>query len=363
MTLHALAGNAAAFSLAVLVASCAMAAADAPTYRLTSTVSLGSPDSWDYLTYDENSHHVFVSHFDRVTVVDVASGTVIGQITGFPGGTHGIALSTAQRRGYTDDSEAGIAASFDLSTFKVQKRLAAKDDADGIAFDPVSSHVFVIDGDSGFVTVIDPLTDSVLANISVGSKLEFAVAGNDGKLYVNDAGKSEIVRIDTQTNQVDARWPMVGCERPHGLAIDSQSHRLFSTCPNQVMKVVNTDSGAVVATLPIGKGTDAAAFDPKRKRAFSSNGQDGTLTVVQELDPNTFAVIDTVTTAVSGRTMAIDPQSGRIFIAAAQIDGSTPTPASAPVAAGPASAPAQPARRRLPIVPGSLKLLILDPVS
>jgi YVTN family beta-propeller protein len=361
MTFHSIARNTVACSLAAL-ASCAMAAADAPTYRLSSTVSLGSPDSWDYLTYDEKTHYVFVAHFDRVTVVDATSGTVIGQITGLPGGTHGIALSAAQRRGYTDDGEAGIAASFDLSTFKIQKRLPAKKDADGMAFDPVSSHVFVIDGDSGFVTVIDPKTDSVVANIHVGSKLEFAVAGNDGKLYVNDAGKSEIVRIDTETNQVDARWPMVGCERPHGLAIDSHSHRLFSTCPNQVMKIVNTDSGAVVATLPIGRGTDAAAFDPKRKRAFSSNGQDGTLTVVQELDPNSFAVIDTITTAVSGRTMAIDPQSGRIFIAAAQIDESTPTVSSAPVATVAAGAPTPAPRRRLPIVAGSLKLLILDPV-
>jgi len=348
-----------------LLASLAMAATDSPTYQISKTVSLGSPDSWDYITYDESSHHVFVSHFDRVTIVDDLSGTVIGQVTGFPGGTHGIAIAKAQHRGYTDDGAAGVAASFDLSTFKVQKQLKANDDADGMTFDPVSSHIFVIDGDSGFVTVIDPKTNTVIANINVGSKLEFAVAGGDGKLYINDAGKNQIVRIDTGSNRIDAHWPMAGCERPHGLAIDSDSHRLFSTCPNQVMEVLNTDTGAIVATLPIGKGTDAAAFDPKRKRAFSSNGQDGTLSVIQESDPNTYAVIATVPTAVTGRTMAIDPQSGRLFVVAAQLDQTAPAPASssAPVPAANGGVPATPPRRRLPIVPGSLKLLILDPVG
>ena len=52
-------------------------------------------------------------------------------------------------------------------------------------------------------------------------------------------------------------------------------------------------SGAVVATVPIGTGTDAAQFDPKRKRAFSSNG-DGTLTVVSEDSPSKFSVAETV---------------------------------------------------------------------
>jgi hypothetical protein len=134
---------------------------------------------------------------------------------------------------------------------------------------------------------------------------------------------------------------------------------LFSSCANGVMLVVNAQSGAVVTSLPIGRGTDAAAFDPKRKRAFSSNGRDGSLTVIQEKDANTFEVIDTVQTAVTGRTMGIDPQSGRIFIAAADLDPRAPTPTEQPPVAG---APARPPRPRIPIVAGSLKLLFLDPV-
>ncbi len=129
----------------------------------------------------------------------------------------------------------------------------------------------MVDGDSKVLTVIDPKTDSVVATVDGGGGLEYAVSGDNGKLYVNGAENKEIVRVNTATNQVDAHWPIPGCTSPHGLAIDTASHRLFVSCVNAVMTVVNADTGAVLATLPIGKGTDGAAFDPKRKLAFSSN--------------------------------------------------------------------------------------------
>jgi DNA-binding beta-propeller fold protein YncE len=116
------------------------------------------------------------------------------------------------------------------------------------------------------------------------------------------------------------------------------------------MTVVDTTNGAVVATLPIGQGTDAAAFDPVRKRAFSSNG-DGTITVVDAKDPKKMSVIETVTTRVTGRTMGIDPATGRLFVAAAEIDPKAPVPP------GPNGRPGRPKP-----IPGSLKLMFLDPV-
>ena len=135
--------------------------------------------------------------------------------------------------------------------------------------------------------------------------------------------------------------------------MDTATHRLFSSCENQKLFVVNSDSGAVVASLPIGRGTDAAAFDPKRKLIFSSNGSDGTLSVLRELDADHFESAGTVNTRVSGRTMGLDPDSGRLFIAAAQTDQAKMAAYQAAREAG--------QRVRLPLVPGSLKLLFLDP--
>jgi DNA-binding beta-propeller fold protein YncE len=323
------------------------AAVTAPEYQVTHTVALGAPDRWDYVVFDPSSKRVFVAHGDEVTVVDGRKGDVLGHIKGFPGGTHGIAIVGAVGRGYTDDGQKGEAGAFDLSTLKVGKRVKAAEDADAMAFDEVSGHVFVINGDMGTITVIDPKEDKAVATITGGGKLEYAVPDGSGHLYVNGAGKKEVLSIDTRTNQVQARWPVPECTSPHGLAIDASTHRLFVSCVNNVLTVVNTDNGAVVAQLPIGSGTDAAAFDPKRKLIFSSNGRDGTLSIIQERDPQTFVSLGTVKTTVSARTMGIDPDTGRLYLAAADVEA-TPTDATKPGG-------------RPKIVPGSLKLLFLDP--
>jgi YVTN family beta-propeller protein len=322
-------------------------AQEAPPYHIARTVTLGAPDRWDYVVFD--SGRVYVSHGDRVTVVDGQGGAILGTVEGMPGGTHGIGISTATGKGYTDDGKAGIAVAFDLKTFKTGARIAAKDDADGIAFDPVSGHIFVVDGDSAVLTVIDPKTDAAIATIPAGGGLEYAVAGDNGKLYVNGAEKKEIVRIDTATNKVDAHWPIPGCTSPHGLAIDTAGHRLFPTCLNGVLTVVNTDDGSVVATVPIGQGTDGAAFDPKRKLVFSAN-YDGTLSVIREQNPGSFVALGSIKTAITGKNMSIDPATGRLYVIVADVDPSAPVP------------PSQNGRMaRRVLLPGTVKLLFLDP--
>lgn len=334
---------------AVLVCSTLASWAQLPAYHVTRTVPLGAPDRWDYLVFDPPSHRLYVSHGDRVTVLDAQTGGIVGNVQSMPGGSHGIGIVSAVGKGYTDDGQAGQAVAFDLKTLTIGKRIKAQDDADGIAFDPTSGHIFVVDGDSKVLTVIDPKTDSAIATVQAGGGLEYAVSGENGKLYVNGAENKEIVRVNTATNQVDAHWPIPGCTSPHGLAIDKTAHRLFVTCVNAVMTVVNADTGAVVATLPIGKGTDGAAFDPKRKLAFSSN-YEGTVSVIREVNPDKFESLGSIKTAVTGKNMTIDPESGRLFVAIADIDP------KAPLVPGRNGRPGRPKP-----LPGSLKILFLDP--
>src|SRR5689334_15263778 len=166
-------------ALACLALACAAVAQTAPEYRVVKKVALGAPDRWDYVVFDAGSDRVFVAHGDEVTVVDGKSGEVAGHIKSFPGGTHGIAVVTASNRGYTDDGEAGTAISFNLKTLAVEKHIQAAEDADAVAFDPVSNHVFTINGDGGTISVIDPKTDAAVATITVGGKLEYAVPGEN----------------------------------------------------------------------------------------------------------------------------------------------------------------------------------------
>jgi YVTN family beta-propeller protein len=320
--------------------------ADQPSYRISKIVPLGAPDRWDYVVYDPDSRRVYVAHGDRITVVNGDSGAVIGAIAGMPGGSHGVAVVHATGKGYTDDGEAGEVVAFDLQTLKPVKRIKAETDADGIVFDPPSGHIFVIDGDSGKLTVIDPPTDAVVATIDAGGGLEFGDSGGNGKFYVDGAEKNEIVRVDTATNKVDAHWAMPTCVRPHGLAVDLEHHRLFASCTNKVMVVMNADNGAVVATLPIGVGSDFASFDPQVGIAYSSN-RDGTLSVVAEKSPDSFVSLPPIQTQIGARTMAIDPKSGRIYLVTAELTVNE-------------TAAAEDFRHRYSVKPGSVRLLFLD---
>ncbi len=325
------------------LAATAGLAAEPAAYTVTRTVTLGAPDKWDYVQFDAPSHRVYVAHGDRVSVVDGRTGARIGEITGIPGGTHGIAISQATGQGFTDDGDAGVARAFDLKTLKAGQTYKAEDDADGVALDPVTGHVFVVDSDPGKLTVIDPVRREVIATIDAKSKLEFAVADGRGSLFVNGAGTREVLKIDTRSNAVAARYAVPNCENPHGLAMDVAGRRLFVSCVNSRLVVVDADSGKEVATLPIGRGTDAAAYDPKRRRVFSSNGLDGTISVIAQDGPNAYHVAATIRTGVTARTMAIDPDTGRIYLAQAQ------------------AAPNTPAGARPRPQPGSLKLVFLDP--
>ena len=127
-----------------------------------------------------------------------------------------------------------------------------------------------------------------------------------------------MVRLDLKSRTVDAHWPLRGCVSPHGLAIDRATQRLFVSCRNQTMLVVDSANGITVATLPIGRGTDSAAFDPVRKLAFSAN-KDGTISVIAEEGPNRFKALAPIKTAPGAATLAEDPKTGRIYVVTADL--------------------------------------------
>lgn len=321
------------------------AAQSAPLYRVVNAIPLGAPERWDYATFDAARNRVYVAHGDHLAVVDAARGVLVGQVGPFPGGTHGSA--TAGAFAYTDDGEAGTAAAFDPVSLRVMKQIPAAADADGIVSDPASGHLFVINGDSGSITVIDPKRNTAVATIKIGAGLEAAIPDGKGKLFVDGVEQHDVVAVDTRTNAVLAHYPMPGCARPHGIAMDSETRRVFVTCVNKAMIVVDADKGTNLASLPIGASSDGAAFDPKRKLALSSNGE-GTLSVIKEVDANHFVKLGDVPTQRSARTIAIDPATGRVFLPAAIISKieSPTTPGGRP---------------HVTFVPGSLKLLVLEP--
>ena len=312
---------------------------------MEATWKTAGDEGWDYLTFDPETNRLYVTRTDRVQVIDATDGTLVGEVPGLDGG-HGIALVPELHRGFATSGKSDTVVVFDLQTFKtIGEPVAVGKKPDAIINDPASKHVFAFDGDGESVSVIDPATTKVIARIPLGGGPEYAAADGKGMVFVNLEDKSEILAIDTGKNIVTQHWPLAPGESPSGLAIDPARRRLFAGCRNEQMAVLDADTGKHLAALPIGKGVDACAFDPGTGFAFASCG-DGTLTVVRE-DPakaDEFPVVEHVKTQRAARTMALDPKTHAVYLAAADFE-SAPTPA-------PGEKPKRPK-----IVPGSFVIL------
>ncbi len=331
-----------ALALAVSAAPCW-----AQNYKVTGSIPLKGDGRWDYLAVDAPDHRLFVSHDTKVDVVDLQSGKPYGVIDGL-GFVHGIAIANDLGMGFISDGKNNTVTAFDLKSDAVKKKIPVGTNPDGILYDKFSQRVFAFNGRSKNASVIDARNLNVLGTIDLGGKPEFPQSDENGSIYVNIEDKSEIAKIDPKTMKVEAHWPLSPCESPSGMAMDTQHHLLFSVCENKMMAVVDAKTGKVLATPAIGEGPDAAAFDPDKHLAFSSNGHDGTLTVVREEDGGKkFEPVQTVQTAKSARTMALDPETHKIYLSSATMG---PAPA----------ATASNAHPRPSAVPGSFKVLVVS---
>ncbi len=331
------------FKSILFVVAFTAAVSSAQSYKSAGSITIGGTGGWDYLTADAGSHRLYVSHGSEVVVIDLTSNKVNGRVTGL-NRIHGIAIANDLNTGFISDGAANQVVAFDLKTLQVKNKINAGTNPDGILYDSASKRVFAFNGRSQDATAIDAATGAVAGTIALGGKPEFPASDGQGNVYDNIEDKNEIVQIDSKTLKVKAHWSVSPCESPSGLAIDTESRRLFAVCENKMMAVVDADSGKVVATPAIGEGPDAAGFDPGTKMAFSSNGS-GTLTVVRESDKNTYAVVENVPTARGARTMALDTATHNIYLATAEFG---PAPA----------ATAQNPRPRPSILPDTFKVLI-----
>ena len=335
--------------LASLVAAPSLVAQAPKSYEITHTYNVGGEGGWDYIITDGPRHRLFIGRQNRLMVVDMNDGHLIGEVAGI-NGAHGTALVTDIERGFATSGNDSSILMFDMKTFKGQLKIPAGEDADAIIYDPISKKIFSFNGDANSSTVVEPRRGTRVGTVPLGGKPEYGQSAGNGKVYVNLVDSSQVVEIDTKTLTVTRRWSTAPCKNPVSMAIDTQHQRLFSGCRSGVMAISNYANGTVVATVPIGEGVDGAGYDPKLRDVYASNA-DGTLTVIHQDSPNKYHVAETVQTGERGRNMGLDVASHRIYIASAKFG---PVPADS-TAANP--------RRRPPMIPGSFSIIVVEKTS
>src|SRR3984957_17218297 len=309
-------------------------------FKVLSSIKIGGTGGWDYVAVDANANRVYASHGTLVEVVDTKAGKVVGQITQLHG-VHGVAVAPEFGKGFITNGQSNSVTIFDLKTLAKVGEPQTGQNPDSVCFEPTTKHIFTFNGKSSDSTDIDPKTNEVIKSFPLGGKPEECAADGAGKIYVNLEDSSEIVEIDAAKTTITRHASLSPCDSPSGLAIDQKNKRLFSVCDNKMMVITDIPSLKVIGTAPIGAGPDGAGYDAGLGLAFSSNGQDGTLSIVKEVGGK-YQTVDTVPTERGARIMTVDSKNHRVYLLAAEFG---PQPAGQ--------------KGRPPILPDSFHVLVV----
>jgi YVTN family beta-propeller protein len=299
----------------------------AQTYVADKTIPLTGDGGYDYLAIDKTNNRLYISHGTQVNVIDLATDKEIGTIDNMKG-VHGIAIVNKLNRGFITDGKSNAVVAFDIKTLKTITviQLTDANGPDAIMYDPYSDRIFSFNGESNNSSVIDPKTLKQVGTVALGGGPEFAVPDGKGKIYNNLEDKNSLNIIDSKTLKVIKNYPLAPCGGPTGLALDAVNQRVFTVCrENKGMSVVDINTGKVTATIPIGAGVDAVAYDAETKLVFCSNG-DGTTTIIKQKSADEYAVIQTLKTAVRARTLALDTKTHKIYLSVAEFEPGTRKP-------------------------------------
>ena len=316
--------------------------AQSTKYHLIKTFPIKSSGKWDYLAVSPVAPELYVSHGTHVNILDKMTGDSLGIINNTEG-VHGIAFAPSFGKGYTSNGKMNTVSVFNLKDHVVTDQVKTGDNPDAIVFDPFSKMIYVCNGHSKDLTVIDPSNNSVIKTIQLGGKPETAVSNEAGRLFINIEDKNEVAVLNTKSLVVEHNWKTGKGDEPSGLAIDLKARRLFIGCGNKLMVVMNAENGKIVKELPIGDGCDGVAFDKGTGTAFSSNG-DGTLTVVRQKSKDNYVVAENVKTKPGARTIAVDEATHLVYLPTAEFE---PNP------------PANVAAKKRNTIPGTFQVMVI----
>lgn len=290
-------------------------------FRLQSAVKLpGADPDWDYLAYDRQHRRLFIARRDAgLWVFDTRNQRLIRKIKLTQGS--GAALLLPQlNRGFSVNEDGSLTV-FDLTSLTPLKRVQIAGDADAASYDPVSDRIAVISSDSRMVTFVDPRSLAVVGTVALATaKADGSTADGLGAILLNERDRNAVLKINAKTMKIEAEWLITGCMQPTGIAYDVAGHRAFIGCRGErpMLAIVNGDTGATIATLPIGRGNDAVVFDAARRRIFTTNGVDSNLVIFRQDDADHYRLEQAVTTRPQARTMAYDPDRQHVFSVTAE---------------------------------------------
>jgi DNA-binding beta-propeller fold protein YncE len=321
-------------------------AQQAGPYKVLKTVKVGGAGGYDYVFADSEARRLYIARtgpMPRMTIYNLDTLESVGEIP--TTNSHGAVVDPKSNHGFISSKPILM---FDSKTMMPMKTVEVQGNPDGMLIDAAEQRVYVLSHAAPHVTAIDAKDGTVIGTVDIGGMPEQAATDGKGHVYIDVEDKENIAVVDAKTLMVSGHYDVTGkggtCA---GLALDNKNHILFAACRNPAnMVILNAEDGKIITTLPIGMGSDGALFNPNTMEAFSSQ-VDGTLTIIKENSPTSFAVEQTLPTMMGARTSTLDTKMNRVILIGAEFGAPTP--------------PAQPGGRagRGQIVPDSFTILMV----
>jgi hypothetical protein len=299
---------------------------DAP-YKIVNTAQLMGTGRIDYVSADSDGRRLYVPRGNAVQVFDLDTLKPLTPIPNLMGG-HGVAVDPVSGHAFSSSQPVIMWDSKKLQTIKT---ITVQGRPDGILFEPLTERIYVFSHEAPNATLLDGKDGSIVGTIDLGGSPEQAASDGQGHLYVDLEDKDSIAVVDVKTLKVTATYSLGGKGGgPGGLGLDAKNHILFAFCHQPATAVIlSAVDGKILDTLPIGNGTDGGGFNPATREAFSSQ-RDGTLTIIKENSPTSFAVEQTVPTMMGAKTCTLDTKTNHIVLIATERPAPPPGATNAP---------------------------------
>ena len=320
-------------------------------YKLLKRAKVGGEGGFDYVYADEAGRRLYVPRTGptaAVAVYNLDTLERVGEIA--KTNARGAAVDSKSHHGFASSNPVAM---WDSKTLEVIKTIPVEGAPDGILADPFNQRVYIFSHRAPNVTVIDAKDGAVVGTIDLEGAPEQAVTDGKGHIYVDIEDKANVAAIDAKTMKVTAHYDLGEAGgTPAGLAFDAKNHVLFVACRTPApgaMVMMNSETGKVIGSMPLAGGSDGAVFLPATAEAFSSAGN-GTLSIIKENSPSSFAAEQTLQTMPGAKTLTLDQKTGHVLLIAAEY-GKPPEPPAAPAPG------ARPARGLM--MPDSFSVLVV----
>ncbi len=293
------------------------------------TLKIGGDGRWDYVTLDPSAGRLYIAHESAISAYDLKTGKATPHLADAKGAHVALSVHGGQDLLVTH-GKGDIVTINDAMTGAVKTTIKTDVKPDAAIIDPVTGKAFVMANEGNALDVIDLTTNSLVGRVAVGGAAEAAAVDGEGLVFSHLEDKNAFVAVDTKTLTLKATHEMADCEEPSGIAFIPGDRLILSACQNGIARISNADTGAEVATVPVGPRPDAALYDAKAKLGYIP-GADGTLTVISF--DGTPHVVDRITTKANARTGTLDAETGRVYLAAGDFgpaDAKTGKPAVVP---------------------------------